>query len=71
MLMDWTRSNPVASGSNESEQEEGQIIRSQPSANDRQFVRISPEFPASAEAQTSRYSLRPALTVETGTSSNR
>ena len=70
MLMDWTRSNPVAGGSNESEKE-GQIIRSQPSANDRQFVRISPEFPASAEAQTSRYSLRPALTVETGTSSNR
>ena len=71
MLMDWTRSNPVASGSNESEQEEGQIIRSQPSANDRQFIRISPEFLANAEAQAFRYSLRPALTVDAGISSNK
>ena len=28
MLMDWTRSNPVAGGSNASEKEEGKIIRS-------------------------------------------
>ena len=70
MLMQ-TRPNPVAGGSNESEQEEGQIIRSQPSANDRQFIRISPEFLANAEAQAFRYSLRPALTVDAGISSNK